>query len=172
MQKNTHEGGLIIPPLIVREIAQSVPKPGDFREQFLNEQSEACEFIDDQLGESEISCEFAHRIAAALWAMYVRTTGESLPLLEQKHMYTLKPIASSLLEKLNQAHPNETFDAEWLIELPKGDQPHIMGFLVGALRAARFRLSGEEIFETAATLFALVGALESAAANRESSNNE
>ena len=62
---------------------------------------------------------------------------------------------------------------EWLIDLPRGPQPHVMGFLIGALRAARFRLTGVEILQAVCALLTVAGALEGAAhQNRLTSGGE
>lgn len=168
-----HETGAAeIPPRIVREIAQSRPEEGDFRERFRVEQPDVVELIADQLGvddddEETLAAEFAHRVAAALWAMYVRAFDRPLPQLQREQILTFVPIARELLGSLTRTHADEIFDAERLAELPRGAQPHVMGFLIGALRASRLRMTGTEIFDTAALLFAIAGALESAVAMKQ-----
>ncbi len=155
-----------IPPKIVRDIAQARPEAGDFRERFAVDQPEVTEFITDQLGE-EVAAEFAHRVAAALWAMYLAALDRPLQRIYEDQLSFFVPIVRELLETVTQAHPGEDFDAEWLAALPKGSQPHLMGFLIGALRASRFRMSGLEILEAATVLFAVAGALESAASMKD-----
>lgn len=168
-----HEVSVLeIPPSIVREIAQSRPEDGDFRERFRVEQPDVVELIAEQLGvedddEETIAAEFAHRVAAALWAMYVRAIDAGLPRLQREQVQTFVPIARELLGRLTHAHEDEVFDAERLAELPRGAQPHVMGFLIGALRASRLRMTGAEIFDTAALLFAIAGALESTVALKQ-----
>lgn len=160
-----------IPPSVVREIAQSRPEAGDHRSRFREEQPWLSATLYDRLGgEGELAAELAHSLGAALWAMYDRGLEaqgfDRLEVIEAARLDTFLPIARELLERLGRGRPGDSekrFDPEWLADLPRGAQPHVMGFLIGALRAARLRLPPEEILEAAAILFALAGALESAA---------
>ena len=153
----------VIPPSIVRTIAQSRPEDGDFRERFAAEQPEVVDLIAEELGgEEALAAEFAQRVAAALWAMYSEAFGEKIPPLDRDRVVAFVPIARELLGTLTADHQDEVFDAERLTRLPRGAQPHVMGFLIGALRASRLRMTGPEIFDAAAVLFAIAGALEAA----------
>lgn len=153
-----------IPPQIVRDVAGADPTLGDYRSRFPEAQPELDETISELLEESdELAARFAQGLTAALWAMYSEHLGQELPLIEQESIGRFLPVSRKLLEGLFANRDDEEFDPEWLADLPKGAQPHVMGFLIGALRAARFNLEKESIFETAVLLFAIAGALEGAA---------
>jgi hypothetical protein len=163
-----------IPPGVVRAIARSRPEDGDHRARFRDEQPWLSSTLYDRLGgEGELGAELGHSLGAALWAMYdqaLESWGfDRLEAIEASRLDTFLPIARELLSRLGRERSAEgatgepSFDPEWLADLPRGAQPHVMGFLIGALRAARLRLTPEEIVEAAAILFALAGALESAA---------
>lgn len=157
-----------IPAVIVREVAQSRPEPGDFRERFPRDQADVATHIEARLDElDEAAAEFAVRLAAALWAIYERALGgREVPRLDSRQVEALEPVARELLDDLARSQSGsdrEEFDAEWLTELRRGPQPHVVGFLVGALRASRLRFSGEVIFEVAVVLLAVAGVLEAAA---------
>jgi hypothetical protein len=160
--------GFEIPPNVVREVARARPEAGDVRERFRREQPWLSAAVVERMGgRGELAAELAHSLGAALWSMYDRSLealrGTHLEVIEAGRVETFLPVASELLARLGEGRPGEEFDAEWLAELPRGAQPHLMGFLIGALRAARLRLSGAEILGAATALFALAGALEAAA---------
>lgn len=162
---NQPVGAPQISPQVVRDVAQSAAGPGDFRERFSVEQPALDELIEEQLEpEGEVTIALARRLAAALWAMYVKTVDTPLAPLSEQKLGPFLPVARSLLDKVTAQHPGEDFDPEWLVELPRGAQPHLLGFLIGALRAARLNLPRESIHEAAVVLFAVAGALEGAAA--------
>ncbi len=153
-----------IPPAIVRDIAQARPEPGGFRERFPEEQPELDEFIEDVLeAEGEVAVEFCRRLAAALWAMYDEAFDEPLSSVSRARLEVFFPIARRIVGSFEAHHPNEPFDPEWLIEMPRGAQPHVIGFLIGALRAARFDIEAQAIFEITIVLLAVAGGLEETA---------
>jgi len=159
----------VIPASVVREIAQSIPKPGDFRERFPTDQPDLAEYLEMRLDElDDVAAEFAGRVGAALCAIYERASAQrTFPILDSKQVEALEPVSRELLDDLAKkraSSPGEEFDAEWLIELRQGPQPHVMGFLIGALRASRLRFGGEVIYEVAVVLLAVAGVLEAAAA--------
>jgi hypothetical protein len=165
-----------ISPQIVRDIAQSRAIGDDFRERFPDAQPEISSFIEEQLEDSSpTGIAFVQGVAAALWAMYELHLDDDVPFITEESLGKFYPVAQQLLDGLLARHHDmgdegEEFDAEWLAELPRGAQPHVMGFLLGALRAARFNLSGDEIYRAAALLFSVAGSLEGAAtAMREAS---
>lgn len=163
----------VIPASVVREIAQSIPSEGDFRERFPREQADLAMYLELRLEDlDDVAAEFAGRIGAALCAIYERANSNtSLPPLDSKQVEALEPVARELLDDLakkSASSPHEEFDAEWLIELRQGPQPHVMGFLLGALRASRLRFSGEVIYEVAVVMLAVAGVLEAAAARMRS----
>jgi hypothetical protein len=157
-----------IPASVVRQIAQSPPEPGDFRERFPLEQEDLDTYVTIRLDELDpVAAEFAGRVAAALWAIYERAGNVQLPKLDSKQVEALEPVARKLLDELarrKDESQTQTFDPEWLIELRFGPQPHVMGFLIGALRASRLGFDGQVIFEVAVVLLAVAGVLEAAAA--------
>jgi hypothetical protein len=154
-----------ISPTTVREIAQARPVAGDFREQFPQRQPQMAAFLEEQLGEEkEVAVEFGGRLAAALWTIYERTAQQPLPPVSSELLERFLPAARGLLDRVGTSRGDEPFDPEWLAELPRGNQPHVMGFVIGALRAARLRIDGADIKETAIILLAMAGALETTAA--------
>jgi hypothetical protein len=161
-----------ISPQVVRDVAGAKSKIGDFRSRFSQAQPELDQAIEELLDDgSDLGVSFARGLSSALWAMYCEHLGREIPMIEQGSLQRFLPVARQLLERLYADHEGEDFDPEWLAELPRGAQPHLMGFLLGALRAARFNLSSEVIFETAVLLFAIAGALEGAAAMLENSTS-
>jgi len=160
-----------IPASIVREIAQAQPSKRDFRQQFPLQQEDLATYVRSRLEDLDSgAAEFAGRMAAALWAMYERAApGPKLPQLDSREVGALEPVARQLLDDLARGQAEvagQEFDPEWLIQLRQGPQPHVMGFLIGALRALRLGLSGDVIYEVAVVLLALSGVLEAAAARR------
>jgi hypothetical protein len=158
-----------IPAAIVREVAQSRPEAGDFRDLFPRQQADVAEHIETRLEHLDpAAAELAVRLAAALWAIYRRAlAGVEIPVLDSRQVGALEPVARELLDDLARRQaPVEgaAFDPEWLVGLRRGPQPHVVGFLVGALRASRLRFPGEVIFEVAVVLLAVAGTLEAAAA--------
>lgn len=165
-------GVLEIPASVVRAVAQLPPSPGDFRSRFPQRQPAAARYVAERLSDrGEVAVEFAGRVAAGLWAIYERALGAELPVLRRETIEAIEAPARSLVEKLRVGRGGAPFDPEWLVELPREPQPHVMGFLVGALRASRLRLEGDQVLEVAVVLLALAGALEGASARRRSGKN-
>ena len=159
-----------IPAAVVRGVAQQAPRPGDFRARFPHEQPAMARHLDRALAaSSEVAREFAERLAAGLWAIYERALDAESLQVRDRDIEAVEIAARRLVGSLRARHPAEPFDPEWLVELPREPQPHVVGFLVGALRASRLRLTGDEVFETAVALLALAGALEQASRQRRRS---
>jgi hypothetical protein len=158
---------LEIPASVVRSVVQERPGGGDFRSRFPGEQPAVARYVAEALrGEREVVVEFAGRLAAGLWAIYERATGGSLPAVGRDGLGAVEPAARDLVERLHSRHGNGLFDPEWLVELPREPQPHVMGFLIGALRAARLRLDGAEVLRVSAVVLAVAGALEAVSCTR------
>ncbi len=164
-----------IPASIVRQVAQSPPEPGDFRERFPREQKDLAMYVSIRLDELDAAAaDFAVRLAAALWEIYQRAGDRRLPALDSKQVEALEPVARELLDDLARSRaesPGQEFDPEWLMHLRRGPQPHVMGFLIGALRASRLGLDGDVIYEVAVVLLAVAGVLEAAAARARQREN-
>jgi len=158
---------------VVRAVAQLPPSPGDFRTRFPQRQPAAARFVAEQLSDQgDVAVEFSERLAAGVWAIYERAVGAELPVLRREALEALEPAARLLVQGVKERHGDEPFDPEWLVELPREPQPHVMGFIIGALRASRLRLDGTQVLAIAGAVLALAGALEAASWRRRNGATE
>jgi len=163
-----------IPASIVRAVAQLPPQDGDFRQIFPEKQPHVAAHLVSKLeAHGEVATEISERVAAALWEIYERALNDDLPLVSTETLEGIRPAAGELISHfVKQKGGLEQFDAEWLIDLPRGPQPNVMGFVIGALRATRLRLTGEQILAAAVVLVTISGAFEAAAYRQRQGETE